>query len=1145
MKFHCVLAALLWMAGRILAVEEVPYAIAKEPWADGLGNHRAVLRAEQKADAVFARIPWRRRDRDPERKDLILLDATTGLRVTNVARFSDDRFEGVLAFQPQTVPGDYFVYYLPYPPEKGWGSYTLDYFKPQDKADPAWKATVAQASAPAGGEAASLASPTNAGGTPALRTLPAARLLRLEARTEFDSFYPMEVVATPEEVQAMLDRSAAFTPLQRATPSVSGPNLERPGEVTLKRPEGRAPYLLFPEDRRFPIRMKDELPLRWVKSGPTNVFRGEAQRNEFFVFQIGVWAARTNLAGLDVEFSGEIAKWLRCFNTGGTNWDGQPFHKTLAVAQGRVQALWFGVDVPPDAKPGEHRALVTVRPTNAPPSSVELVLTVLPTELADRGDGDLWRLARLRWLDSKLGAEAEPGQFASKALPAKPLLVARRDTLGPDTHDDRTLVFFGPRSPLADIHSDLNPFDPHHAHVASTNLLPGPSGIALEPFRPQHPGCYDPMINEMASQFSQPMKWTNSADNAQVTATWTTKADPSDWFRFGYRLRAKQDFRTPNLRISIPLRPEIATYFMGLGLRAGPTPTNFTWHWTGPYNSFWIGNAQAGLHVKLLGSTYEGPMQNLYHPKPPPTWFNNGKGGVRISYRPAAPRTADTLSLTPALSRWEREQAAQPVLTTNAPGSVAAQRTATAPAPSTTATPGPAPALNPIPPLPAGEGRGEGERAAPHPASTSPKGEVVVEIFTGPFELKAGEERTFEFSLLVTPVKPLDPATHFRERYWHSTANIPDSANVINVHHATVPNPYINYPFLALDKLREFTHAQQARGKQVKLYYTVRELTSRLPELWALRSLGDEVLAGGPGGGYPWLREHLGGDYTPQWYTQVEGGEPDAAILTSGASRWYNFYVEGLNWLVRNVPIDGVYLDDVAFDRTILKRMRKVMDRARPGCLIDLHSNTAFSKGPAVQYTEYFPYVDRLWFGESFDYDAMTPEQWLVECSGIPFGLMGDMLQAGGNRWRGMVFGMTVRPPWVTDGVSCNPDAIWKVWDDFGIAGAKMIGWWEKNCPVRTGRDDVLATAYVKPLAPTSEPPDYFRPGKTLVALASWAKEKTEVRLEFDSHALDIDPAKAKLVAPEIKDFQPAREWRLDEPISVEPKRGWLIYVTE
>ena len=253
----------------------------------------------------------------------------------------------------------------------------------------------------------------------------------------------------------------------------------------------------------------------------------------------------------------------------------------------------------------------------------------------------------------------------------------------------------------------------------------------------------------------------------------------------------------------------------------------------------------------------------------------------------------------------------------------------------------------------------------------------------------------------------------------------------------------------------------------------------------------------------------------------------DAAVLTSGASRWYNFYVEGLNWLVRNVPIDGLYLDDVAYDRTILKRMRKVLDRARPGCLIDLHSNTGFSIGPANQYTEFFPYVNRLWFGESFNYDAMTPVQWLVECSGIPFGLMGDMLQDGGNRWRGMLFGMTARLPWANS----EPRPVWKVWDEFGIGQARMLGWWEPDCPVRTGRDDVLATAYVKP-------------GKTLVALASWAPEKTDARLQFDWKALGLDASKARLTAPEIRDFQPAREWRADEPITVEPKRGWLIYVS-
>jgi hypothetical protein len=951
-----------------LALEEASYAVAKQPWAEGLGNHRAVVRVEQEADAVVVKIPWRRRDRDPERKQIIVVDAATSQRVTNVARLHLDRFEGVLAFQPQTTPGDYLVYYLPFKPQPGWGNYNYDYLPPQDTAAPAWKAHLPQDA----------------------ESLPSAKVIRLEARTDFDSLYPMEVVATPEETQQLLHRSAG------------------------------AAYLLFPEDRRFPIRMTDELPLRWVKSGPSKEFRGEAQRNEFYVFQVGVWASQINLQAVDVEFGGEITSWLNCFNTGGTNWDGKRFHKTLDIPQGRVQALWIGVDVPRNAKPGEHRATVTVRHKNTRPESVSVFLKVLPEELPDRGDSDLWRLARLRWLNSTLGLDGEP------SAPYPPLAVTSRSAAG------RSFQVTFAQSQLCDMPNRLIS-GTHNVLGGAVSLVMVGAGPPLEkPRLLVLPGLTREGAGsvKLVSGRAAPPPFVRSEARVEFDGT------------LSFAVSVGQPLKANNLHLEIPLRPEIATYFMGLGLPACKTPTNFTWHWTGPYNSFWIGNADAGLHVKLLGSSYEGPMQNLYHPKPPPSWFNNGKGGVTLT--------------------------------------------------------------------------------------NGPKGEVLVQIFTGPFELKAGEERTFDFSLLLTPVKPLDTATHFAERYWHNTRNIPADVNVINVHHATIPNPFINYPFLAVDALRSFCRTNQAAGRKVKIYYTVRELTTHLPELWTLRSLGDEVLAGGPGGGFPWLREHLRDGYTTAWYTAVEGSEVDAAILTSGASRWYNFYVEGINWLARNVPIDGLYLDDVAFDRTILKRVRKVLDRARPGCLIDLHSNTLFSMGPANQYTEFFPYVDRLWFGEGFKYDAMSPEQWLVESSGIPFGLMGDMLEGGGNPWRGMLFGMTLRMPWPGPG----PRPMWKVWDEFGIGEARMLGWWETNCPVRTGRDNVLATAYVKP-------------GKTLIALASWAPEKTDVRLQFDWKALGLDPAKARLVAPAIKDFQDARQWQVGDSISVEPKRGWLLHLSE
>ncbi|HET8633039.1 MAG TPA: glycoside hydrolase domain-containing protein, partial [Gemmatimonadales bacterium] len=205
----------------------------------------------------------------------------------------------------------------------------------------------------------------------------------------------------------------------------------------------------------------------------------------------------------------------------------------------------------------------------------------------------------------------------------------------------------------------------------------------------------------------------------------------------------------------------------------------------------------------------------------------------------------------------------------------------------------------------------------------------------------------------------------------------------------------------------------------------------------------------------------------------------------------------------------------------------RVLERNRPAPLIDLHSanqynpNDGFASS-ANLYLEHFPYIDRLWFGEYFDYDS-PPDYWLVEMSGIPFGLMGEMLQDGGNPWRGMLFGMTARLPWAGD-----PRPLWKEWDAFGIAQSRMFGWWMDNPPVRTGRKDVLATAYV-------------RNGKALIAVASWARDTVPVTLTLDWKRLDVPRTGATLVAHPIEKFQEAARFRPGEPIPVAPGKGWLL----
>lgn len=512
-----------------------------------------------------------------------------------------------------------------------------------------------------------------------------------------------------------------------------------------------------------------------------------------------------------------------------------------------------------------------------------------------------------------------------------------------------------------------------------------------------------------------------------------------------------------DVTLEVPVREEVARYAMGLGLTGRACPATYDWSWDTPTRN-----------------------QDAF-------WLGDPAAGLQLGLR-------DEHYTRPLNTNYYREK---PLRT---------------------------------PRSWAGDGSG-GVRLR------TSEGVRRLSAFSGPLTLRAGESRCFEFRLLLTPFKPLDPARQLSERYFHAYASPAEiaeyGANVANLHHATPPNPYINDPLLGADALRSYTEEAHRLGIRVKVYDTVRELTRHTPELPVLAALGDEIFAPGPGGGHAWLREHLGGDYVPGWVAPDVG---DVAVVTSGDSRWHNSYVSGIERLRRVVGVDGLYLDDVAYDRTTMKRVRKVLSASgdEPP-LIDLHSCNQFREpdgfaSSANLYAELLPYVDRLWLGELFDYegsdgpdgsDGGDPAYWLVEISGVPFGLMGEMLEGGGNPWRGLVFGMTARAP-MTD---VRP--LWRAFDQLRLPEAEMTGWWATGAtgtpPVRTGRDDVLATTWEGP-------------GGTVTALASWAGEPVDIVLGTAS-----GPVAA--YAPAIEGFQPERRFAAGEALRVEPGRGWLVRI--
>lgn len=957
--------------------------------ADSLGNHRVIVSVDKPADAVLATIDWRRRDLNPEAKNLIVVDAATGERITNVCRFTIDRERGEVVFQPQTVPGEYYIYYLknvmsgsPYYP-------TVNYPAFENTASADWvkKNKLSGKKAPA---------------------LPAAKVVQFQAINELNSFYPMEVIATSNETARLLK--------------------EHPGEK----------YILFTEDRKFPIRMTTDIPYKWIADNRHDFFYGQADKGEYYVFQLGVWAARSNVENLHVDFSaltnkatGEQipASSFTCFNTEGTDVTGTVFEKNCSVDKGKVQALWVGTQLPEHLSAGTYQGTVTVSAANAESKTVQVSLNVSENVIANHGDNEPWRHSRLRWLNSQIGFDDEV------IAPYTPLVMK-----------DKTISCLGREIKLSDLGlpEHITSYFKETMTGIGTNgrsVLAAPMELAADG------GAWENLNFEITKHKQGAIAWKALNQNSRFLMDLEGEMESDGNIAYKVTLVAREDASVEDVALRTHLASGVGRYMMGLGEKGGYCPNDLRWKWDVEKNqdAVWVGDVNAGIQIRLYDNKYERPLNtNFYHQKPlhmPVSWCNAGNGGIDI-----------------------------------------------------------------------------------HNAADGTR----INAYSGKRSVKKGDRLYYYFNLALTPFRPIDTDKQWRERYHHNYEFLDGiqkrGANVINIHHANAINPFINYPFLRTKEMKAYIDGAHARDMKVKIYNTVRELSNSCVEMFALRSLGNEIFSEGPGGGFSWLQEHLDQNYIGAWFVP---GLKDAAIVNSGISRWHNYYLEGLDWLMKNVGIDGLYIDDLAFDRMTMKRIRKVMNRTNPGAMIDLHSANQYNPkdgfaNSANLYLEHFPYLNRLWFGEYFNYD-FPPEFWLVEVSGIPYGLMGEMLEGGGNPWRGMLYGMTGRSPRVDNG------PLWKLWDSFGMQNSEMIGYWVKDNPVKTGSEKTLATVY-------SHMGD-----KALISLATWEDTDAKVKLSIDWAKLGLDPSKVTLHAPAIENFQQETTWKPGDEIVVPKGKGLLI----
>ena len=829
---------------------------------------------------------------------------------------------------------------------------------------------------------------------------------------------------------------------------------------------GDRPFYIFPETRENPIKWYDSLKVSWLEHDPSvDIFKVYAQPGEYLVYQLGIWALKNTIEDLEVSLSDLTSK------------NGKSIVSEQMTCFNKGGISGKGTPFTKQVRVYQDRLqalwmgidLTDVKEGTYEGSvsviadgmmqSIPLQLEVHGERVTNHGFDEGRRLSRMAWLNSTVGMDNNITRGFDPVMREG----NRLKILGRS-------MDIGPNGLPAKVMSFFEPAN-QYLQAEGGQIINHPFRFIIE----QENGeiiHLKPGKIIFTGQSPSGISWMvhNSSNECELIVSGEMEYDGFTDYKLS--LKSKKTFTVNDIRLEIPVNKEKADYMMGLNHEGGVRTPAWEWKWDTTKNQdmLWIGDVNGGLRIKWKAQNYRRPLINIYYSFGPlhlPTsWGNGGKGGVNIN------EEAET---------------------------------------------------------------------------------VLVSAFSGQRELKAGEVLHFDFELLITPFKTINKEIKYGDRYYHGgkakgasgkldAAGI-NGANILNIHHAEDLYPFINYPYLDenSEEIRQLVDDAHQRGIKLKLYYTTRELTKNLPEFWAFNSLQGELIYPGPGnetrtiinvdGPAEWLKNNLRENYIPAWFNIIgEGkfrGELDLSVITTPDSRLNNFYIGGLDWMVRNFEIDGVYIDDSALDRITLRRARKIIDNNRSEGRMDLHSWNHFNQWAGYTnclnlYMDLLPYFDLVWIGEGRDYDRM-PDHWLIEVSGIPFGLPGQMLQDGGNPWRGMVYGITNRAGW-----SGDPTEIWKFWDQYHMGDKKMIAYWDENMTVKSNNGLVKATLYIGL-------------DEQIIAVANWSKKDQSCSLDIDWSKMGYEKSGWDYMIPAISGYQDEQSPASLNELIIPGSKGFLI----
>ena len=698
--------------------------------------------------------------------------------------------------------------------------------------------------------------------------------------------------------------------------------------------------LVYAVGVQHPVPARTFLP-RCLNSCQTDHFR--VRCGSFFVFQIAVFALKENTVSLEPE----SGRW-------------SVFTPSKALEAGEMNVFYLGRVF--KTEPGTENETFRVRCSDGKIRPINITFERFGPPVSDFGDHEPEGLSRLRWMNSDIGCED------TVYSPYIPLKVKRRK-----------ISFLGHSLYLG---SNGLPENADSRFSRNNIRCTGKAFVLLEKplfFGSGRTNFTGEMQFDLISRSH--VSWHCSGKIGRTPAELKGHIWFDGFVSISIELKTGKD-------IQLRICPVCRDYFAGLGFHGGKTPDPFNWHFDPNHyqDSFWIGNINGGMRLRLRSPEHRTPLTNCYYHfdplTPPEAWDNGGKGSVSFDGAEFLVRTG------------KRKASGNLVLAFDLQ-------------------------FTPFHPV---EQEKQICSRTWHPLM---------------HQFKIGDADPVESAEL----KSLADRGITRINIHHAVGMNP----FINYPYTSRSLARLKR---FVEKAHKFRIEVGLYYTMRELSIHIPEFYAMLwcGDIFFPGPMEKTRSATNPNGPHPWLCEHLDIPYLPAWAEVIKNGEAagntDISLITVPESRRLeNFFLEGLRFLLEQCPIDGLYLDDASISREGFHRLHRIFRKYRKKApFIDFHAWNPYSLSDKaadfgktsviVRDMHMLPHVTELWLGEGFDYENSSYEYYLTEISGIPFGIPSEMLFRGGNPWRGILFGMTSRFGWYGD-----PRNLWKFFDDFGVDG--------------------------------------------------------------------------------------------------------------